>query len=185
MLNKMVKSGDGYVRRGPDNAPAGLGTNFWDGVKGWPCQQPPWGELVAVNVNTAEIAWRVPLGSFEELDKLGVPPTGTLVRGGPIATAGGLVFIAASQDARMRAFDARTGKVLWTGDLSENGRTVPITYLGRNGRQYVAVMAAGGKPVGRTIDSTQLGGRLFVFSLPDSRRQGLVDRAIAYLHAGF
>ena len=185
MLNKMVKSGEGYVRRGPDNAPPGLGTNFWDGVKGWPCQQPPWGELVAVNVNTAEIAWRVPLGSFEELDKLGVPTTGTLVRGGPIATAGGLVFIAASQDARMRAFDAKTGKVLWTGDLSENGRTVPITYLDKNGRQYVAVMAAGGKPVGRAVDPAQLGGRLIVFGLPDDQQKTVVDRAIEYLHARF
>ena len=70
-----------------------------------------------MNVNTGDIAWRVPLGSYEELDALGVPPTGTLNRGGPIATAGGLVFIAASQDARFRAFEARTGKVLWTADL--------------------------------------------------------------------
>lgn len=169
MLNKMVKSatGNGYVRRGPDEAPPGLGTNFWDGIKGWPCQQPPWGELVAVNVNTAEVAWRVPLGSFEELDKLGVPPTGTLVRGGPIATAGGLVFIAASQDARFRAFDARTGNVLWVADLTENGRTVPMTYLGRNGKQYVAVLAGGGRPIARTVDESRLGGHLMVFALPD------------------
>ena len=132
MLNKMVKSTlfeNMYVRSGPDKAPPMLGTNFWDGRKGWPCQQPPWGELVAVNANTGDIAWRVPLGSFEELDALGVPATGTLNRGGPIATAGGLVFIAASQDARFRAFDARTGKVLWVADLTENGRAVPITYL--------------------------------------------------------
>ena len=109
MLNRMIKStlfDNMYVRSGPENAPPMLGTNFWDGRKGWPCQQPPWGELVAVNANTGDIAWRVPLGSFEELDALGVPTTGTLNRGGPIATAGGLVFIAASQDARFRAFDA-------------------------------------------------------------------------------
>ena len=76
MLNKMVKSTRSenmYVRSGPDNAPPMLGTNFWDGRKSWPCQQPPWGELVAVNVNTGDVAWRVPLGSFEELDALGVP----------------------------------------------------------------------------------------------------------------
>ncbi len=76
MLNKMVKSTRSenmYVRAGPDNAPPMLGTNFWDGRKAWPCQQPPWGELVAVNANTGDIAWRVPLGSFEELDALGVP----------------------------------------------------------------------------------------------------------------
>ena len=142
-----------------------LGTNFWDGRKGWPCQQPPWGELVAVNANTGDIAWRVPLGSFEELDALGVPATGTLNRGGPIATAGGLVFIAASQDARFRAFDARTGKVLWVADLTENGRAVPITYQGKSGKQYVAIMAGGGRPVARKVDESLIGGRLHVFAL--------------------
>lgn len=174
MLNKMVKSTrfeNMYVRSGPDNAPPMLGTNFWDGRKGWPCQQPPWGELVAVNVNTGDVAWRVPLGSFEELDALGVPTTGTLNRGGPIATAGGLIFIAASQDARFRAFDARTGRVLWTADLSENGRAVPITYQGRNGKQYVAIMAGGGRPVARKVDESQIGGRLHVYALPGNRRQ--------------
>jgi quinoprotein glucose dehydrogenase len=172
MLNKMIKSTryeNMYVRSGPDNAPPMLGTNFWDGRKGWPCQQPPWGELVAVNANTGDIAWRVPLGSFEELDALGVPATGTLNRGGPIATAGGLVFIAASQDARFRAFDARTGKVLWVADLTENGRTVPITYQGRSGKQYVAVMAGGGRPIARKVDESRIGGRLHVFSLPDAK----------------
>ncbi len=168
MLNKMVKSTlfeNMYVRSGPDNAPPMLGTNFWDGRKAWPCQQPPWGELVAVNANTGDIAWRVPLGSFEELDALGVPATGTLNRGGPIATAGGLVFIAASQDARFRAFDARTGKVLWVADLTENGRAVPITYQGKRGTQYVAIMAGGGRPVARKVDESRIGGRLHVFAL--------------------
>jgi quinoprotein glucose dehydrogenase len=169
MLNKMVKSTRGenmYVRSGPDNAPISLGTNFWDGRKSWPCQQPPWGELIAVNVNTGDIAWRVPLGSYEELDAKGYPPTGTLNRGGPIATAGGLVFIAASQDARFRAFEARTGKVLWTADLTENGRSVPITYQAKNGKQYVAIMAGGGRPVARKVDESLIGGRLHVYALP-------------------
>jgi hypothetical protein len=166
-LNKMVKAkeGDMYNRVGPDNAPPGLGGNFWDGSKNWPCQQPPWGELIAVNVNTGDIAWRVPLGSFEELDALGVPPTGTPNRGGPIATAGGLVFIGASQDARFRAFDARTGKELWSADLSENGRAVPITYQGKSGKQYVAIVAGGGPPVARKSSEEPTGGRLYVFAL--------------------
>jgi quinoprotein glucose dehydrogenase len=85
----------------------------------------------------------------------------------------------------MRAFDAKTGKVLWTGDLSENGRTVPITYLGRSGKQYVAVMAAGGKPAARTVDSAGLGGRLFVFGLPDEPKTRGLDRAIETLQARF
>ena len=66
---------------GPDNAPPRMGDYFWDGKKGWPCQQPPWGRLFAVNANTGDIAWQVPLGSFEELDKLGVPQTGTPLHG--------------------------------------------------------------------------------------------------------
>ena len=85
MLNKMVKSPRDekmYTRVGPDGAPPSLGGNFWDGTKSWPCQQPPWGELVAVNINTGDVAWRVPLGSFEELDALGVAATGTPNRGG-------------------------------------------------------------------------------------------------------
>jgi hypothetical protein len=120
-------------------------------------------------VNTGDIAWRVPLGSYEALDKLGVAPTGTINRGGPIATAGGVVFIAGSLDARFRAFDAKTGKVLWTANITESGRTVPMTYMGKNGKQYVAVLAAGGEvPKGRTVDPQKLGGRLFVFALPDA-----------------
>jgi quinoprotein glucose dehydrogenase len=171
MLNKMVKStraANMYSRVGPDEAPPDLAGNFWDGKKSWPCQQPPWGELLAINVSTADIAWRVPLGSFEELDRLGVPPTGTPLRGGPIATAGGLVFIASSIDARFRAFDARTGKVLWVADLTENGRAVPMTYRGKSGKQYVAIMAAGGRPAARTVDPKGLGGRLHVYALPDA-----------------
>ena len=96
----------------------------------------------------------------------GGAPTGTPNRGGPIATAGGLVFIGASQDARFRAFDARTGSVLWTTDLTENGRTVPITYLGKSGKQFVAIMAGGGRPVARKVDESQIGGRLHVYALP-------------------
>src|SRR5207302_6927480 len=82
-----------------------------------PCQQPPWGELAAVNVNTGEIAWKVPLGVYPELVARGVPPTGTPNLGGPIATASGLVFIGATKDARFRAFDAKTGKELWYAPL--------------------------------------------------------------------
>ena len=172
MLNKMVKSTQirEHVRaQRPGQRAADARHEFLGRAEGWPCQQPPWGELVAVNANTGDIAWRVPLGSFEELDALGVPATGTLNRGGPIATAGGLVFIAASQDARFRAFDARTGKVLWVADLTENGRAVPITYQGKRGKQYVAIMAGGGRPVARKVDESRIGGRLHVYALPDAK----------------
>ncbi|MBZ5623181.1 MAG: pyrroloquinoline quinone-dependent dehydrogenase [Acidobacteriia bacterium] len=146
-FNKIVKSEDGtrFLRVGPDNKSLSLGEGnlFWDGEKNWPCQRPPWGELMAVNANTAEIAWRVPLGSFEELDAQGVPKTGTPNMGGSIATAGGLVFIAATVDTRFRAFDSHTGKELWVTKLATDAQSTPITFLGKDHKQYVAVMASG------------------------------------------
>ena len=107
-----------------------------------PCQQPPWGELVAVNVNTGNIAWKVPLGITDSLpaDK---QKTGRPGIGGPIATASGLVFIGATDDNRFRAFDAKTGKELWAVKLDAAAATVPSTYEGRDGRQYVVVTSAG------------------------------------------
>ena len=86
-----VADGTTFSRVGATGAPANSGGRFWDGAKQWPCQKPPWGEILAVNVNTGDIAWRMPLGAFDELDALGVPKTGTPEpRGGPIATAGGV-----------------------------------------------------------------------------------------------
>ncbi len=164
-LNKMVPSRDGtsFSRVGADNAPSNSGGRFWDGAKKWPCQAPPWAEIIAVNVNTGDIAWRNPLGSFDELDALGVPKTGTPEpRGGPIATAGGLVFIGATIDARFRALEARTGKELWATKLVDAAKSTPITYQGKNGKQYVAILAGGGET--RSPDNP--GGRLYVFALP-------------------
>ena len=94
-----------------------------------PCQQPPWGQLTAVNVNTGEFAWRVPLGVTDSL-----PPdkqkTGRPGNGGTIATAGGLVFVGATDDSRFRAFDAKTGKELWTVKLGGAAEATPMTYQG-------------------------------------------------------
>jgi quinoprotein glucose dehydrogenase len=108
-----------------------------------PCQQPPWGQLTAVNVNTGEFVWRVPLGITESL-----PPekqnTGRPGNGGTIATAGGLVFVAATDDARFRGFDAKTGKELWTVKLGGAAQATPSTYLGKDGKQYVVITATGG-----------------------------------------
>jgi quinoprotein glucose dehydrogenase len=125
-----------------EGSPNGGGNLIGSGEKAWPCQKPPWGNLVAVNVATGDIAWRVPLGITEQLPE-GRQRTGRLNLGGPITTASGLVFIAASNDRRFRAFDSRTGRELWVTTLEMNAHAVPITYRGRDGKQYVAVAAAG------------------------------------------
>ncbi len=144
-------------------------TRFWDENK-YPCQQPPWGELVAVNVNTGDIVWKVPLGVYPELLARGVPPTGTPNLGGPIATASGLVFIGATKDARFRAFDAKTGKELWYAQLEAPAVATPMTFLGRDGTQYV-VIAAGG-PGDTDRGGTELyPQKLVAFALADRVRR--------------
>ncbi len=111
--------------------------------EGYPCNQPPWGELAAVDTRTGEVAWRIPLGAYEEMEAKGIKNAGALNLGGSIATAGGLVFIAATNDQRFRAFDSRTGRELWTAELDASGNATPITYRGRDGTQYVAIAAGG------------------------------------------
>ena len=108
-----------------------------------PCQQPPWGQLTAVDVNTGEFVWRVPLGVTDSLpaDK---QKTGRPGNGGTIATAGGLVFVGATDDARFRAFDAKTGKELWVTKLGGAAEATPMTYQGKDGRQYVVIASTGG-----------------------------------------
>lgn len=105
-----------------------------------PCQKPPWGRLWAVNANTGDIAWVSVLGLNEAL-----PPGRQNVGGsgsaGPIVTAGGLVFIGATSDRRLRAFDSKTGKELWAHKLDQTVNANPLTYQGRNGKQYVAAVA--------------------------------------------
>ena len=126
------------------------------------CQPPPVGTLAAVNVKTGDIAWKVPLGVTNELPE-GRKNTGRLNPGGPMNTAGGLVFIGATND-RFRAFDARSGKELWTTRLAMSAHAVPMTFQGRNGRQYVAVTASG---AGALDDPMPEGSEaLVVFALP-------------------
>jgi quinoprotein glucose dehydrogenase len=108
-------------------------------VNGWPCWAPPWGRLTAVDVNTGDIAWQVPFGTMS-----GVPEgikTGGVNVGGPIATAGGLLFIGATRDAYFHAFETKTGKELWSFKLEEPATSVPITYMGKDQKQYVAIPA--------------------------------------------
>jgi quinoprotein glucose dehydrogenase len=123
---------------------------FWDQERRLPCQQPPWGSLYAVDVNTGRIAWRSTLGITDSLPQ-GLRKTGRLSAGGPITTAGGLTFIGATDDNYFRAFDTRTGEEVWTYRLPASIYGTPATYSGRNGKQYVVAVDTGGfadSPVG-------------------------------------
>jgi quinoprotein glucose dehydrogenase len=137
---------------------------FWDPDTRLPCSAPPFGELVAVDANTGDVAWRVPLGIVESLEAAGIRGTGALNLGGSLATASGLVFIGATADSRFRAFDARTGRELWVTKLETDTKSAPMTFLGRDGRQYVVIMAGGGHQLSRTTPSA--GSHLSAFALP-------------------
>jgi quinoprotein glucose dehydrogenase len=120
------------------------GYNRWLDTNGYPALKPPWGTLNAIDLNTGEYRWRTPLGEWPELTARGVPPTGTENYGGPVVTAGGLVFIAASRDEHFRAFDRKSGRELWKTKLPAAGFATPATYSVR-GRQYVVIACGGGK----------------------------------------
>jgi quinoprotein glucose dehydrogenase len=129
--------------------------------QGYPAIKPPWGVLTAIDLNTGEFAWQVPLGEHPELTARGIPRTGTETFGGSIVTAGGLVFIAGTKDEKFHAFDKKTGRLLWEHALPAGGYATPSTYRA-NGRQYV-VIAAGGAGKLRT----RAGDAFVAFSLPE------------------
>ena len=170
----MEKRGAEYVR----TSAYGPYARFWNRETRIPCQNPPFGELIAVDLHSGEIAWRSVLGRIEALEAIGVRNTGTLNLGGSIVTAGGLLFIAATNDARFRAFESRTGKLLWETKLEASGYTSPMTYMGRDGRQYVALMASGGGGfLGGPVSNS-----LVAYALPEIRRKPLpasVAKAVA------
>ena len=132
------RSGSPYDKAAPGGGRGTFDVRI-DGAS-WPCQKPPWGRLTAVDSATGDFAWQVPLGITEALPD-GKQATGRPALAGPIVTASGLVFVAATDDNRFRAFDARRGKELWTTRLDRRGNADPFTYQGRNGKQYVAVVA--------------------------------------------
>jgi quinoprotein glucose dehydrogenase len=127
---------------------------------GVPAIAPPWGTLNAIDLVTGEIIWKVPLGEYPQLVAKGIRNTGTMNFGGAVATAGGVVFIAATADEKIRAFEKHTGRVLWEHQLPAGGYATPSTYM-IDGRQYV-VIAAGGS--GK--NATKAGDSIIAFALP-------------------
>jgi quinoprotein glucose dehydrogenase len=133
---------------------------FWDAEKRLPCGPTPWGEMVAVDVNTGKIAWRSILGATDDFPE-GMKDTGRPGLGGAITTASGLTFVAATDDAKFRAFETKTGKKVWEAKLPASGYATPVTYEVK-GRQYLAIMATGGSQIGAPL----LSDSLVVFALP-------------------
>jgi quinoprotein glucose dehydrogenase len=160
-IGKIAKNKEGSLTPYSRTSPLGGVGRFWDRDKGWPCQQPPWGRLFAINVNTGEIAWQSVLGVTDELPE-GHQNTGRPNIGGSLATAGGLVFIGATTDSRFRAFESKTGRELWVTKLEASAHSAPMTFQGKDGKQYVVVVATGGGFLADTPTSDVVAA----FSLP-------------------
>lgn len=135
------------------------GYNRFLDPEGYPAIKPPWGTLNAIDLNSGEHLWNIPFGEFEELTERGIPQTGTENYGGPVVTAGGLIFIGATQDEKFRAFDKSNGEILWETTLPAGGYATPAVYE-VDGRQFVVIAAGGGKM------GTKSGDTYVAFSLP-------------------
>jgi quinoprotein glucose dehydrogenase len=146
-------------------APYALYRRFLQSPSKLPCSAPPWGLLTAIDMTAGKIRWQVPLGSMQDFGgahKQQIPP-GSISLGGPIVTAGGVVFIAGTTDSYIRGFDVETGKELWKAQLPASANATPMTYrLAANGKQYL-VIAAGGHP---KITEEKLSDALVAFTLP-------------------
>jgi quinoprotein glucose dehydrogenase len=142
------------------------GYNRFLDPQGYPAIAPPWGTLNAINLNTGEYLWKIPLGEYPELAAQGIHDTGSENYGGPVVTAGGLLFIGATNfDKKFRAFDSANGKLLWETTLPFSGNATPATYS-VNGRQFVVIAAGGGKD-----PKSKSGGVYVAFALPDESQK--------------
>jgi quinoprotein glucose dehydrogenase len=158
-------------RRPPDRYTIDQYILFTD-PHGVPAIGPPWGTLNAIDLVTGDLVWRVPLGEYPELVAKGIRNTGTMNYGGAVATAGGVVFVAATADEKFRAFESRTGRLLWEHQLPAGGYATPSIYM-VGGRQYVVVAAGGGGK-----NATKSGDSIVAFALPASA-DDLDTRAVA------
>jgi len=138
------------------------GYDKFNDPEGYPANSPPWGTLNAINLDTGEYVWKDTLGQYPELVAKGLPDTGSENYGGPVITAGGVLFIAATvRDKKLRAFDKATGKLLWEANLPLSANATPATYE-VNGRQFVVIAAGGDRD-----PATQPGGVYVAFALPE------------------
>lgn len=169
-----------------DQSGASEGADFFNDMKGTPylltreallspldlpCNKPPWGTILAVDLNSGEVKWEVPLGTIRDLAPVPIPlKFGTPSLGGPITTAGGLVFIGAASENYLRAYDVETGEEVWKGRLPAGGQATPMTYrLKEDGRQFVVIAAGGHGRLGTTI-----GDSVVAFALPETGTDLLV-----------
>ena len=146
------------------------GYNKFLSKEGHPAVKPPWGTLNAINLNSGELVWKTTLGEYPEFKEKGVS-TGTENYGGPVVTAGGVLFIAASRDGKFRAFNKYNGKLLWETDLPAPGFATPSVYS-LNGKQYIVIACGGGKL------GTKSGDAYVAFALP-----GEVDFSVVFHRA--
>jgi quinoprotein glucose dehydrogenase len=145
-------------------APFAMSREWFLGPSGLPCVQPPWGELVAVHADSGERAWSVPLGDMRgDVPGADTAPMGSVNLGGPATTDTGLVFIGAALDPYLRAFDTRTGRMLWRGRLPTSARATPLVFVSKTGRHMVAIAAGG-----HDYPTTPIDTKLVVFALPSS-----------------
>jgi quinoprotein glucose dehydrogenase len=147
---------------GKDDMPyKGMGFRRFTDPEGYPATAPPWGTLSAIDVNTGKFLWKIPFGTYPELVAKGMADTGSDNYGGPLVTAGGLLFIGASVfDEKFHAYDKTTGKLLWETDLPFAGLATPSTYM-VNGKQFVVIAAGGGQSSRKPS-----GGVYVAFALP-------------------
>jgi quinoprotein glucose dehydrogenase len=161
-----------YVSHPPNDDPIGTpnasrytldGYKLFNDAQGFPGVSPPWGSLYAINLVTGNILWKVPLGEYPALAAKGIHNTGSMSYGGAVATSGGVVFIAATPDAKIRAFASHSGQQLWEYQLPAGGYATPSVYM-VNGKEYVAISAGGGGK-----NATKSGDSIIAFALPEKQ----------------
>ncbi len=160
--DKIKQDGSRHVLFSPQaGTPYGADVQMMLSPLGIPCNAPPWGKLTAIDLASRKVLWQVPFGTTKDHAPLGLAVPGAPNIAGKVVTAGGVIFIAASIDNYLRAYDAKTGKELWRGRLPAGGQAAPISYVSKTGRQYV-VVAAGG----HQILKTKIGDYLIAYALP-------------------